>query len=89
MFNVVNHFLSEQLFKVKTKIIVADFSNGLPIYDAIRDQLAGLDIGVLGRSPGFNSVYLRPTPTPPPPPQKTPKKPTKPVLLLTFIDPKF
>ena len=68
MFNVVNRFLSEQLFKVKTKIIVADFSNGLPIYDAIRDQLAGLDIGVLGRSPGFNIVYLRPTP---PPPKKT------------------
>ena len=64
MFNVVYHFLSEQLFKVKTKIIVADFSNGLPIYDAIRDQLAGLDIGVLGMSPGFNSVYLRPTPPP-------------------------
>jgi hypothetical protein len=87
MFNVVNRFLSEQLFKVKTKIIVADFSNGLQIYDAIRDQLAGLDIGVLGRSPGFDIVYLRPTP---PLLQKKPQKnPTKPVLLLTFIDPKF
>ena len=44
----------EQLFKVKTKIIVADFSNGLPIYDAIRDQLAGLDIGVLVNNVGLS-----------------------------------
>ena len=73
MFNVVNHLLSEQLFKVKTKIIVADFSNGLPIYEAIRDQLAGLDIGVLGRSPGFNVVYLRGQP----PPKKNQEQKTK------------
>lgn len=43
-------FFLEQKFKVKTKIIVADFSAGLQIYDAIRSQLAGLDIGVLGKA---------------------------------------
>ena len=83
MFNVVNRFLTEQLFKVKTKIIVADFSNGIPIYDAIRDQLAGLDIGVLGRSPGFNIVYLRPTP----PPKKPPKNPNKTCVVTNFYRP--
>ncbi|XP_076114650.1 very-long-chain 3-oxoacyl-CoA reductase-like isoform X3 [Mytilus galloprovincialis] len=44
----------EQKFKVKTKIIVADFSAGLQIYDAIRSQLAGLDIGVLVNNVGMS-----------------------------------
>ncbi|KAL4224488.1 hypothetical protein ACF0H5_015189 [Mactra antiquata] len=43
--------------KVKTKIIVADFSHGPGIYDSIKAKLAGLDIGVLVNNVGLSYEY--------------------------------
>ena len=42
-------FTIETKSKVKTKIIAADFGSA-DIYDNIRRELAGLDIGVLGEN---------------------------------------
>lgn len=42
-------FLTESLYPVKTKWIVADFSNGKEIYDEIEEQLNGIPVGILGK----------------------------------------
>lgn len=34
---------------MKTKYIVADFSNGKEIYDEIEQQLSGIPVGILGK----------------------------------------
>ncbi|XP_061188398.1 very-long-chain 3-oxoacyl-CoA reductase-like [Saccostrea echinata] len=44
----------EKESKVQTRIIVADFSKGVELYDSIRDQLAGLEIGTLVNNVGMN-----------------------------------
>ncbi|XP_052801662.1 very-long-chain 3-oxoacyl-CoA reductase-like isoform X2 [Mya arenaria] len=43
--------------RVKTKTIAADFSQGTSIYDNIRNQLQGLDIGVLVNNVGLSYEY--------------------------------
>lgn len=43
-------YLTESLYKVKTKYIVADFSCGKEIYDEIEKQLTGIPVGILGKS---------------------------------------
>ncbi|XP_073941299.1 inactive hydroxysteroid dehydrogenase-like protein 1 [Choristoneura fumiferana] len=44
----------EQTHRVKTKIIVADFSNGAEIYQNIEKELKDLDIGILVNNVGLN-----------------------------------
>jgi len=41
--------LLEGTARVKTRTIAADFSHGVGIYDNIKKQLQGLDVGVLGK----------------------------------------
>ncbi|XP_062603494.1 very-long-chain 3-oxoacyl-CoA reductase-like [Saccostrea cucullata] len=47
----------EKESKVQTRIIVADFTKGLELYDSIRDQLAGLEIGILVNNVGMNYPF--------------------------------
>ncbi|XP_061180286.1 very-long-chain 3-oxoacyl-CoA reductase-like [Saccostrea echinata] len=47
----------EKESKVQTRIIVADFSKGLELYDSIREQLAGLEIGTLVNNVGMNYPF--------------------------------
>ena len=42
-------------YKVKTKIIVADLSGGAEIYDKIKMELSGLEIGILINNAGVSS----------------------------------
>lgn len=42
----------ESLYPVKTKYIVADFSNGKEIYDEIEQQLSGIPVGILVNNVG-------------------------------------
>lgn len=41
--------LAEKAYKVKTKVISADFTGGNEIYEVIRRELEGLEVGVLGK----------------------------------------
>lgn len=47
----LNRFLllTESLYPVKTKWIVADFSKGEEIYAQIEKQLSGIPVGILGK----------------------------------------
>lgn len=47
----------EEASNVKTKVIVADFTAGNEIYDTIRRELQGLEIGVLVNNVGVSYVY--------------------------------
>lgn len=47
----------EEKFKVNTKIIEADFTEGNKIYDNIEKQLYGLDIGILVNNVGISYPY--------------------------------
>lgn len=38
----------ESKYPVKTKWIAADFSQGIQIYDHIKKELTGIEIGILG-----------------------------------------
>ena len=50
---------TEKESKVQTKIIVADFSKGLELYDSIKTQLKDLEVGTLGKKLWeFNSETL-------------------------------
>lgn len=50
---------TEKESKVQTKIIVADFSKGLELYDSIKTQLKDLEVGTLGKKlRKFNSETL-------------------------------
>ena len=40
--------ISESKYGVKTKCIAVDFTQGLEIYDKIRQEISGFEIGVLG-----------------------------------------
>ncbi len=42
-------WLIEDEHKVQTRCIIADFTGGPELYDGIAPQLAGLEIGVLGK----------------------------------------
>ncbi|XP_058447888.1 inactive hydroxysteroid dehydrogenase-like protein 1 [Malaya genurostris] len=44
----------EKRYQVKTKWIAADFGQGRPIYDNIKQQLAGIPIGILVNNVGTN-----------------------------------
>lgn len=46
----------EALYPVKTKWIVADFSQGEKVYDHIEKQLAGIPVGILGECVKWNSL---------------------------------
>lgn len=39
----------EQRHQVKTKWIAADFSLGRPIFEKLRQELAGVPVGILGK----------------------------------------
>lgn len=41
-------FVTEEQYPIKTKYIVADFSQGQVIYKQIAKQLEGIDVGILG-----------------------------------------
>ena len=45
---------TESQFKVKTKIIDVDFTNGVEIYDRIKKEIEGLEIGVLVNNVGMS-----------------------------------
>ncbi|XP_062582426.1 very-long-chain 3-oxoacyl-CoA reductase-like [Saccostrea cucullata] len=47
----------EKESRVQTRIIVADFSKGLELYDSIRNQLAGLEIGTLVNNVGMSYSF--------------------------------
>nr|WLO36071.1 17 beta-hydroxysteroid dehydrogenase 12 [Sinonovacula constricta] len=47
----------EGIYKVKTKIITADFTQGYSIYDGIRRDLNGLEIGVLVNNVGLSYAF--------------------------------
>ena len=44
-------------YNVPVKIIVVDFSDGADIYDKIRMELSGLEIGILINNVGVSSEY--------------------------------
>lgn len=44
----------EQRYQVKTKWVAADFTKGRPIYDKLRQELAGVPIGILVNNVGIN-----------------------------------
>ena len=44
-------------YKVTVKIIVADLSGGAEIYDKIKTELSGLEIGILINNAGVTSEY--------------------------------
>ena len=48
---------TESQFKVKTKIIDVDFTNGVEIYDRIKKEIEGLEIGVLVNNVGMSYAY--------------------------------
>jgi len=39
----------ESQYKVKTKWIAVDFAKGREVYDQIEKELAGIDVGILGK----------------------------------------
>ncbi|KAK4028992.1 hypothetical protein OUZ56_022009 [Daphnia magna] len=47
----------ESQYKVKTKIIDVDFTNGIEIYDRIKKEIEGLEIGVLINNVGMSYAY--------------------------------
>lgn len=47
----------EQKHQVKTKWIAADFSQGRPIYDKLRQELEGIPVGILVNNVGINLEY--------------------------------
>lgn len=44
------HCIAESEYKVKTKWIAADFSKGREVYGHIENELAGIPVGILGKS---------------------------------------
>lgn len=48
---------AEAKHSVQTKVIAADFSTGLEIYDRIRSEVEGLQIGVLVNNVGMSYSY--------------------------------
>ena len=57
-FRFSTYFLpTESQFKVKTKIIDVDFTNGVEIYDRIKKEIEGLEIGVLVNNVGMSYAY--------------------------------
>ena len=44
-------------YKVSVKIIVVDFSGGTEIYDKIKTELSGLEIGILINNVGVSTEY--------------------------------
>ena len=48
---------TENQFHVKTHVIKADFSQGQEIYPKISDQLAGKEIGILGKNIFFHKYF--------------------------------
>lgn len=48
----------ESKYSVKTKYIVADFSNGKEIYDEIEQQLSGIPVGILGKFSNKKGNYF-------------------------------
>ncbi|CAN7995533.1 unnamed protein product [Ixodes hexagonus] len=48
----------EKAYKVKTKVISADFTGGSEIYQVIRRELEGLEVGVLGKCFEIPTLYL-------------------------------
>jgi len=50
-------FLTESQYKVKTKIIDVDFTSGVEIYDRIKKEIEGLEIGVLINNVGMSYAY--------------------------------
>lgn len=49
--------VSEAEYRVKTKIIVADFTETEGVYEHIEKQLTGLEIGVLVNNVGVSYPY--------------------------------
>lgn len=49
--------MTESQYGVKTKIIDVDFTNGVEIYDRIRKEIEGLEIGVLINNVGMSYTY--------------------------------
>lgn len=43
------HVVSETMYGVKTKIIVADFSKGQFVYEDIERELTDIPVGILGQ----------------------------------------
>ena len=48
-FYPVCYLILGETFKVKTKTVTFDFTQGVGKYDKIKEELRGLEIGVLGR----------------------------------------
>lgn len=55
IFHVV--FVSESEFKVSVKVIAIDFTQGVEIYETIRKELTGLEIGTLINNVGMAYPY--------------------------------
>lgn len=51
------NIFAEEKYKVETKIIEADFSEGNKIYSNIEKELYGMDIGVLVNNVGVSNPY--------------------------------
>lgn len=49
MEKIIIFYFTESLYPVKTKWIVADFSQGEKVYKHIERQLAGIPVGILGK----------------------------------------
>ena len=42
-------YFTESKYPVKTKWIAADFSQGISVYDHIKNELSGIPVGILGK----------------------------------------
>lgn len=51
------YFKTENEYKIKTKTVAIDFSNGLEIYDKIAAEIKGFNIGVLVNNVGVSYEY--------------------------------
>jgi len=49
IFTYFRNAFSESQYKVKTKWIAVDFAKGREVYDQIEKELAGIDVGILGK----------------------------------------
>ena len=57
MYNIIDGLVVESEFKVNTKVIAIDFTEGVEIYERIRKEIEGLEVGILINNVGMAYPY--------------------------------